>query len=230
MENKFLDGFRDGLPIALGYLAVSFSFGMTASSAGVPVWVSVMLSLLNVTSAGQFSALTLMTQTAALGEIAVSTLVINIRYALMSLVLTQRLMHMPAIKRMMIAFGVTDEIFTVSSTKSGKITGWYMLGLILFPIIGWVSGTLLGAVAGNILGEAIRTALSISLYAMFIAIVTPEAKKSHAVLFAVMIAVGLSCIIKWVPALHIISGGWAIIIASISAAVCAAALFPIKSE
>lgn len=230
MKKIFTDGLKDGLPIALGYLAVSFSFGMTASAQNVPVWVTIALSALNLTSAGQFSALTLMCKSAPLAEIAAATFVINIRYLLMSIVLSQKLVKMPIISRMAIAFGVTDEIFTVASTKPQKVGFTYMSGLILAPYIGWCLGTALGAMAGNLLGEAVSSALGIGLYAMFIAIVIPEAKSDKPVAFAAGIAVAISCIFHWWSALSSISAGWAVIIASVPAAAIAALVFPRNEE
>ncbi len=228
MKEKFMFGAKDGLPIALGYLAVSFSFGMTASGAAVPVWVAVALSALNLTSAGQFSALTLMCQSAPLAEIAAATFVINIRYLLMSIVLSQRLLPLSLPSRMLIGFGVTDEIFTVASTKPNKVGFWYMLGLIAVPYIGWSLGTFLGAVAGNLLGEAVSSALGIGLYAMFIAIVLPAAREERPVMFATLVAVLLASIVYFVPAFSHISGGWSVIIASVAAAALSALLFPTK--
>lgn len=230
MKRYFIDGIKDGLPIALGYLAVSFSFGMTASAENVPVWVAIALSALNLTSAGQFSALTLMCQSAPLAEIAAATFVINIRYLLMSIVLSQKLVKMPIAKRMAIAFGVTDEIFTVASTKPQKVGFTYMAGLIFAPYIGWCLGTALGAVAGNLLGEAVSSALGIGLYAMFIAIVLPEARADKAVAFAAGIAILISALISWWSVLSSISAGWAVIIASVPAAAIAALLFPRKEQ
>lgn len=226
MKRKFTDGIKDGLPIALGYLAVSFSFGMTASAENVPIWVSIALSALNLTSAGQFSALTLMCKSAPLAEIAAATFVINIRYLLMSIVLSQKLVKMPVLGRMAIAFGVTDEIFTVASTKPQKVGFAYMSGLIFAPYIGWCLGTALGAVAGNLLGEAVSSALGIGLYAMFIAIVLPEARGDKAVAVTAGIAVAISCVMRWWSVLSGISAGWAVIIASVPAAAIAALIFP----
>lgn len=226
MNKQIIYGAKDGLPIALGYIAVSFSFGMSASAQQVPVWVSVALSALNLTSAGQFSALTLMCASAPIAEIAAATFVINIRYLLMSIVLSQRLVKMPAAKRLAVAFGVTDEIFTVASTKPHKVGFLYMLGLIAVPYIGWCLGTFLGAVAGNLLGEAVSSALGIGLYAMFIAIVLPAARSDRAVMFAAGVAVMVSCLFYWWSFLSAVSSGWAVIIASVLAASLAAAIFP----
>ncbi len=230
MKSNFLFGARDGIPIALGYLAVSFSFGMAASTEGVPIWVSVMLSALNLTSAGQFSALTLMCKSAPVLEVAAATLVINIRYLLMSIVLSQKVEKMPLIKRMLISFGVTDEIFTVSSTKPKKVGFSYMAGLIIVPYVGWVLGTLIGAVLGEWLPVSVSAALSVSLYAMFIAIFLPPAAEDKSVLFAVLVAVVLSSLLKWVNVFQSISSGWAVIFASVPAALLAALLFPRKTE
>lgn len=230
MRKDFMFGARDGLPIALGYLAVSFSFGITASAQGVPIWVSIALSALNLTSAGQFSALTLMCQSAPLAEIAAATFVINIRYLLMSVVLSQRLIKLPVLSRMLVAFGVTDEIFTVASTTPRKIGLSYMLGLIVVPYIGWTLGTALGAMAGNLLGDAVSSALGIALYSMFIAIILPAARVDKPVYAAAGIAIAISCILTWCSIFSGISAGWAVIIASVPAAALAAYFFPRKEE
>ena len=192
----------------------------------MPVWVAVALSALNMTSAGQFSALTLMCQSAPLAEIAAATFVINIRYLLMSIVLSQKLVPLPIASRMLIGFGVTDEIFTVASTKPQKVGFAYMMGLIAVPYIGWTLGTLLGAAAGSLLSEAFSSALGIGLYAMFIAIVLPAAREEKSVLFAAALAVGIASLLYWVPMLSGISGGWSVIIASVAAAALAALVFP----
>lgn len=228
MKGDFIYGAKDGLPIALGYVAVSFSFGMAASTAGVPVWVSVALSALNMTSAGQFSALTLLCTAASLAEIAAATIVVNIRYLLMSLVLSQKIETMTLPKRMAVAFGVTDEIFTVASTKPNRVGFLYMMGLIGVPYIGWAAGTFLGAEAGNLLGTAVSSALGICLYAMFVAIVLPEAREQKSVAAAALTAVALACIFRWWSVFSALSEGWAVIIASIAGACAAAALFPRK--
>ena len=174
MELK--NGLRDGLPICLGYLAVSFSFGMLAVSGGLPLWGAVALSMTNLTSAGQFAALNLMLANAPFVEIGVATLIINIRYLLMSLVLSQKIEKMPLAKRLILSFGITDEIFTVASTRYNRVGFWYMLGLILTPYIGWSVGTVLGACINSLLPAAVSNALGISLYAMFIAIVVPAGR------------------------------------------------------
>ena len=136
LENRFSQGIRDSVPIGLGYLSVSFTFGMAAVSGGLPLGAAVIMSLTNLTSAGQFSALTLIIEQAGLFELALSQLVINLRYALMSLSLSQKVdQKMKAYERAMIAFGITDEIFALSSSRYERIGKWYMLGLMTFPML-----------------------------------------------------------------------------------------------
>lgn len=218
----FSDGIRAGISIALGYIPVSFSFGMTAVSSGIPAWAVILISMTNLTSAGQFAGTTLIAASAPLAETALTTLIINIRYMLMSFALSQRLEKMGLVKRMVTAFGITDEIFAVALTRRRKLTYEFMLGLIAAPYFGWAFGTALGALAGNLLPPRLSSCLGIMLYAMFIAIFIPEMKKSRAVLTAVLTAAAVSC------ALYKLSAGWSVIISALAASALAAAIFPVK--
>lgn len=229
-KTEFWKGIKNGLPIAIGYVAVSFSFGMIAAQANIPVWAALVISMTNLTSAGQFAGLNLIAAAAPLSEIAVTTLIINLRYMLMSLALSQRLEHMKLLKRALIAFGVTDEIFSVASVRTGRISFGYMLGLICMPYIGWSAGTFLGAAAGNILPDSIISCMGIALYAMFLAIFIPASKKQKSVLATVLFAITISCILKYVPVFSFISSGWAIIIATLTAAAFGATVFPRREE
>lgn len=231
MENSFKRGLKDGLPIALGYLAVSFSFGILASSNDVPVWITLLISMTNLTSAGQLAGLSVMISCGSLFEIALTQLIINLRYALMSLSLSQKVDEkISRVSRAAISFAVTDEIFAVSSTKEGSVGRRYFAGLAFLPYFGWALGTLLGAIAGNILPDIVTSALGIAIYGMFIAIFVPPAKKFKPVLKVVMLAIIVSCIFYWVPVLNRVSGGFAIIIATVVAAAFGAHFFPIKEE
>lgn len=230
-ENSFMTGLRDGIPIALGYVSVSFTFGIMAVMGGLPVWAALLISMTNLTSAGQFAGLNLMIAGGSYFEAAATQLVINMRYALMSVSLSQKLCDgVGTPNRMGIAYGVTDEIFAVSTTKKGSVGPKYMYGLILMPYIGWSLGTLLGGISGMILPESIRSALGIAIYAMFIAIVVPPSKESRAVLAVVISAAALSSILAWTPILCNISGGFAIIICTLVCAGAAALIAPIKTE
>lgn len=236
--NSFKRGVRDGVPIGLGYLSVSFAFGITVVSSGLSALTAASISMTNLTSAGQVAGLAVILAAGTLGEMALTQLVINLRYALMSMSLSQRLADNVGIfKRMLIAFFITDEVFALASDRSaasGKYLGdKYMYGLAVMPYIGWSAGTVLGALSGNILPLSLRNALGVAIYGMFIAIIVPPSKKNRGVLFAVLIAVLLSCVMNFVPqilALFEGAPGFVIIICAVSAAVLAAIFFPKTNE
>ncbi|HIZ64394.1 MAG TPA: AzlC family ABC transporter permease [Candidatus Blautia pullicola] len=231
VHNKIKAGLRDGIPIGLGYFSVSFTFGMLAVKSGISPFHAVLISLLNLTSAGQFAGLTVIVSGASLLEMALTQLVINIRYALMSVSLSQKLDESVKVRqRLLIAYGNTDEIFAVASAKPGTVGKWYMYGLILIPVAGWVGGTLTGAVASTLLPAAIISALGVALYGMFIAIVVPVARESREVLLVVAAALILSTAFYYLPVLKEISSGFSIIICTVTAAALGACLFPVKEE
>ena len=222
-------GLHDGIPIALGYLSVSFTFGLQCVADGLYWWQALLISLTNLTSAGQFAGLGIMRSGAGFYiEMACSQFVINMRYALMGLSLSQKTDDsVKGIHRWGVGFGITDEIFVMAMGSPNKVSNRYMYGLILLPVLGWSGGTFLGAVAGSILPAAVRSALCIAIYGMFLAIIIPPAKKSSAVLKVILIAVALSCCFKYVPVINRISGGFAIIISTVVAAALGALLFPV---
>ncbi len=223
----FLKGFRDGLPILLGYLSVAFAFGMLGTERGMPFWAPTLVSVTNFTGTGQFVGVTMLTNGAALLEIAITIFIINIPYFLMSLSFSQILDdNMPMWKRLIVAFGNTDEIFAVSMQQKGLLNFRYMMGLILSSYAGWVGGTFIGSVASSILPKAIISALGIAIFAMFIAIVVPPAKRSKPILMVILIAVGMSCIFKYVPVLNQLSSGWVVIICGVTASLIGAICCP----
>ncbi len=176
-------GFRKGLPIALGYIPVSFTFGLMAVTGGLPVWLTIFISASNITSAGQFAGTSLILAGAGYLEITLTTFIINIRYMLMSLSLSQKIQNkMPMYQRLIFAFGITDETFSVASMEQGKLPFYYLLGLITGPVCGWTLGTAMGALICSRLPENLSNAMGIALYGMFIAIIIPPAKKSTTVL------------------------------------------------
>ena len=229
--NDFKRGIRDGFPICLGYFSVSMAFGLTAVKAGLPVWTAVLISLTNLTSAGQFAGLNLMIVNGSMIELALTTFIINIRYFLMSLSVSQKLdKNFSTPKRLIASFGITDEVFAVSMQRMEDLTFRYMAGLIITPILGWTLGTLTGAVATSLLPAAVSNAMGIALYGMFIAIIVPPAREHKNVLFAVLVSIAASCCFAYIPALSVISGGWTVIIITVVVSAIAAWLFPIKEE
>lgn len=226
---EFIEGSRLSIPIALGYFPVSFTFGLMAVKGGIPVWIVILISMTNLTSAGQFAGTNLIIAGAGLAEIAVTTFVINIRYMLMSLSLSQKLTAgLSNIKRWVMAFGVTDETFTVAAMQKKDITFSFMTGLELLPYIGWAAGTAAGAIVCTLLPESLQNSMGIALYSMFIALVIPAAKKSKAALTVSGFAILISSILKWVPFFSFISGGWRIIISTVIACSLGAKIFPLE--
>lgn len=231
MNKVFRQGIRHGIPIALGYLSVSFAFGMKAVSDGLTVLQAVLISMTNLTSAGQIAAVPLMVGGASLAEMALTQLTINLRYALMSLSLSRKLDgSMGTLQRMIFSFANTDEIFAVASSQPGKVGKYYLYGLMLTPWIGWSLGTLLGAAAGTLLPAFVRTALGIAIYGMFLAIILPPARNSRPVRFVVLAAVAMSLCFHYIPGLNTVSSGFVIIICGVLAAALGAWRFPAEED
>lgn len=231
MNGDYRRGLLHGLPIALGYISVSFAFGIQATSLGLSPLQATLISLTNMTSAGQLAGLQLMATGAPLMEMALTQLTINLRYALMSLSLSQKLDGtMNTLHRLLLSFGNTDEVFAVASQQPGKLNRAYLYGLTNGPWLGWTLGTLLGALAGSVLPEAVTNALGIAIYGMFIAIVLPPFRRQKEVRAVVIISVALSCLMTLLPALNFISDGFRIILCAIVASALGAWLMPQPEE
>ncbi len=232
MKTKdFFTGMNAGLPICIGYFSVSFGFGAMAIAQGLTIWQAILISSSNLTSAGQFAGLTVIAAGAAIIEMILTQLVINSRYALMSLALSQRLG--PTVgtgRRLLTAFFITDEVFALGMSRGKQLTTAFFIGAGVVSALGWTAGTAMGAIAGSLLPESIRMALGVMLYGMFIAIVVPQAKEEKPILFSVALALVCSCLLSWTPWLNQISDGLAIVISTVAAASLCALLFPIKEE
>lgn len=228
-RSSFLRGAVAGIPIALGYLSVSFAFGITAVRAGLTYFQAAMISLTNLTSAGQVAGVEVIAASGSLLEMAAVQLTINLRYALMGISLSQNLdprFTLP--HRLIAAYGITDEIFAVCSTNEEPITPAYMYGITAIATLGWVSGTFIGGFAGQALPAAVTAALGIVIYGMFIAIIVPPAAKHRSILFTVLLAAALSILCKYL--LPSLSSGFSVIICAVLTSVFAALLFPKKDE
>ena len=226
---EFRDGLRMGLPVCFGYFSVSFGFGAMAVAQGLSLWEAVLISASNLTSAGQFAGLTVITAGAAILELILTQLVINSRYALMGLALGQRLgPSVGTLPRMAMAFFDTDEVFALGMSRQGQLTPAFFLGAGTVAAIGWIGGTAAGALAGSLLPASIRAVLGVMLYGMFIAIVVPQARAEKPVLFNVVLALIFSCLFTWAPVLKDVSGGLAIVICTVLAAVLTSLVFPVE--
>ena len=227
MNASFKKGIRHGIPIALGYLSVSFAFGMKAVGDGLTWLQAVLISATNLTSAGQIAGLPLMTGGAGLAEMALTQLTINLRYGLMGLSLGRKLDgSMGTLQRLIFSFADTDEIFAVASAQPGLVGKHYLYGLMLTPFLGWTLGTLLGGVAGTLLPAFLRSALGIAIYGMFLAIILPPAREKQPVRFVVLLAVGMSLCFRYIPGLNRVSSGFVIIICAVAAAAAGALRYP----
>lgn len=228
----FKKGFKNGIPIFLGYLAVSFTFGIAAKNAGISSAQAILISAANLTSAGQFAALSVIASQASYVEMALTQLVINLRYCLMSSSLSQRFDEkIKPYHRYLIAYGVTDEIFGVSSAYSEEnVPPAYCYGIIAVSWPGWVLGTALGCLSGSLLPARILSALGVALYGMFIAIIVPPTKTNRVLLGVVAISMLFSLVFAVTPVLKTVSSGFRVIILTVVIAGVAAWLFPVKEE
>lgn len=227
-RKKFLEGLRDGLPIALGYLAVSFGIGISCHAAGITALQGFLMSLLNNASAGEYGGITVITENAGVWMMILMTLIINARYMLMSCALSQKLSpDTPLGVRMLIGFDVTDEVFGIAIAQEGLLDIWYFIGAMCAAIPGWSLGTLFGALAGNVLPVWAMNGFSVMLYGMFLAIIMPEGKKNRVVLGCI----GVSFVLSGLAArlLPMLSGGMRILLLTIFISAAAAILFPRES-
>ena len=228
---QFRYGLKDGVPIGLGYLAVSFTFGIMAKKAGISTLAAVVMSLTNLTSAGQFAALGVIQSGAPFVEMAAVQFIINLRYCLMSCSLSQKLDRaMPFFHRFLISYGVTDEVFGVSACREGVLSPFYAYGLICVAVPGWTFGTLLGAVSGDLLPARLLSALSVALYGMFLAIVIPPARGSRILAGVVAVSMAASLLFSVIPVLSGISSGFKVILLTVLIAGAAAFFFPVGEE
>ena len=230
-KSVLLDGIRDGVPIALGYFAVSFSLGIAARRAGFSPFQGFLASLLNNASAGEYAAFALITTGASYLQVAIITLIANARYLLMSCALAQKFTpDTPFIHRLIIGYDVTDELFGITIARKGPLNPWYTYGAILLAAPAWASGTALGIIAGNLLPLRAVSALSVALYGMFLAIIIPPARKSKIVAALVAISFFLSFICNYLPGIASLSDGTRTILLTVLISAAAAILFPVKQE
>ena len=229
VNNNKKMGLRDGFPVGLGYLAVSFAFGIVAKTSGLTIYEALLISLTNLTSAGQLAAVPIITAGGSLIELAMTQFIINSRYLLMSVSLSQRFAKNVRLRdRFLLAFANTDELFAVAIGKSQPLGRSYLYMLIIYPYLGWSLGTLLGAVAGSILPQVLLNALGIALYAMFVAILVPAAKQNKGTAFCIIASAFASCAFYFLPMLKDIPSGFVIMILSFSISIVFALIAPLK--
>ena len=227
----YFKGLRDGIPIALGYFAVAFTLGIAAKKAGLGAFQAFLASGLTNASAGGYAAFTLIGSGAAYIELAITELIVNARYLLMSCALSQKIApETPLFHRMLMAFDVTDEIFGISVSVTGTLNPFYSYGAMSVAIPGWAFGTLFGVIMGNVLPARLVSALSVGLYGMFLAIIIPPARKNKIIAALVIISMAASLAFSKISLLANVSDGMKIIILTVVISLLAAVLFPVKDE
>ena len=228
---NYREGLRDGIPIALGYLAVSFTLGIAARNLHIRALPATIMSLVNFTSAGEFAALGIISAGAPYLEMIISQAIINLRYLLMSCALSQKLAPDASLfHRFWTGFFITDEILGVSSGRPGHLTPFYTYGTASIAIPGWALGICLGVILGTALPDRITRALSVALYGMFLAVIIPPARKDRIIAGLVVISMLASYLFTMIPALSGISSGMRVIILTVLISGAAAFLFPIKED
>lgn len=230
-RKQFARGLRTGIPISLGYLAVSFTMGITAKNAGLTAFQATLTSLLVNASAGQYAAFTMMAVNSGFLELAIMEAVTNARYILMSCALSQKLPSTAKLwQRMTIGFNVNDEIFGMAIAEEDKLNPYYYFGMMAIAMPGWALGTFLGTSVGNILPASAVSALSVGLYGMFLAVIIPASKKSKIILGVVIVSMAASFAMEVIPLFSAIASGTRTIILTVVIASAAAVLFPVKEE
>ena len=225
----FVRGMRDGIPICLGYFAVSFALGIAGRGVGMNAVQAFVMSLTMVASAGQFAAITLIGAGAGIIEMITTTIVVNLRYLLMSCSLTQKLSpETKLLHRLALSYCMTDEIFGLSISVDGFLRPVYTYGITMISVSGWCLGTVLGVVAGNILPALVTNALGVAMYGMFLAIIIPPAKENHFLGALVAVSMAASGLFSILPYLKAISSGFRVIILTILIAGIAAVIHPIE--
>ncbi len=225
IKQDFFSGFKKSVPIMMGYIPVSFTYGLMARGEGLDAFTTILISLTSFTSAGQFAGTHVIVDGGTFLEMAMTTFIINIRYTLMSLSLSQRVIDMSVVKKMIIAFGITDESFTVSSFEEGTLSFPFMLGLSFFPFLSWIFGTLLGATTSSILSPRLQDSMGIALYGMFLALIVPQAKRDKKIFSVVIVAISISTLFRFTPILSRVSSGWVVIVSTVISASFGAILF-----
>ena len=227
-RSEWLDGVKQGIPIACGYFFVSFTFGILGASLGFRWWETVLISMTNLTSAGQVAGVWTIAAGGSAGGLALSQLLINLRYSLMGISLSQNTDDdFTGVKRATLGFGITDEIYAVAVNRPKPVSSWFFFGLIFLPYFGWSLGTLAGALFGGVIPESVTNVMTLAIYGMFIAIVFPHMRKERGVLVVALLAAAVSCVMYVVPLLSRIPVGFRIIVCAVLAAVAGAILFPI---
>lgn len=228
-QTALQQGFRDGIPIGLGYFAVSFSLGIVARNAGLSAFQGFLASALCSASAGEYAGFTLIAAMGTFLEIAIITFITNARYLLMSCALSQKAEPgLPLRHRLLTAFYITDELFAITIARPGYLNPYYTYGAILIAVPCWAFGTAFGVIAGNLLPLRLVSAFSVALYGMFLAVIIPPARKEKVIAGLILLSFAASFLAAYLPVISDISDGTRTILLTVIISAAAAILFPRK--
>ena len=228
-SDAFRLGMRHGIPIMLGYLAVSFALGIPARNAGLSVIQAGIASLTNMASAGEYAGFQVIREDSGLVAMALMTLIANARYLLMSCALSQKLapdLRMP--HRLLLGMTVTDEMFALSVAAPGMLNPWYPYGMFAVSATGWTAGTMLGVVVGNALPARLVSALSVSLFGMFLAAIVPKARQDRFIRAVIILSLALSGLCAVLPGIRTLSSGMRVILLTVLISAGAAIVHPVE--
>ena len=228
-KTAFLRGMRDGVPIGLGYIAVSFSLGIAVRNAGMNALQGFLLSAFGMASAGEYAAVTVIAADASYLEMVLVTVIANARYFLMSFALSQRIQpDLPMKHRLAIGYSITDELFGIAVAQEKPLHPYYSYGSYLVAVPCWAGGTAAGVIAGNLLPEQVVSALSVALFGMFLAVIIPPARRDRVIFIFILLSFGASFMLSWL--LPVLSAGTRTILLTVALSAVAAALFPVAEE
>ena len=220
--SHFKKGSQAGFPIVIGYLPIALAFGILSKTSGITLLESIMFSSIVYAGASQFMALTMIAMGAGTLGIVLTTFLVNFRHFLMSASIAGKIKNEKKSILPLIAFGITDETFSVASFSKENLTSSFMMGLELAAYLSWNVGTIAGYLLGSTLPDSIQASMGIALYAMFIALVTPMAKKFLKIASLVILS---GIVNSLVGRFASVPRGWGIIIAIISVSILGVFIF-----
>lgn len=224
-------GLRDGFPLAIAYFTLSFAFGIFASNHNIGSFESFLISLTNVTSAGQFVGVTLIAKKISFIEMALTQLILNSRYLIMSCSVSQKYdSDLPLIHRCLVSLAITDEIFGMVSCQKGKVSPFYTYGIMCMTTSSWCLGTICGCISGSLLSPTLTSALHFVLYCLYFAIIIPPSKTDKAVRYVCIASIIIAVIFSYLPYIKTIQPGIRILIITLIVSSIAAVLKPVEKD
>ncbi|MEH7546442.1 AzlC family ABC transporter permease [Neobacillus vireti] len=215
-SSEFKKGFQAGVSIGIGYFPIALTFGLLAKTSGLSIYETVLMSLIVFAGAAQYISLSLIAYGTGIFEIILTTFIVNIRHFLMSATLNEKVEKDRLLKKLLYAFGITDETFSVAATREDSVSTGYMFGIISVSYSSWVVFSGVGHLIGASLPQTLQHSMGVALYAMFIGLLVPSMKKSAKVIFLAVLGAVFNSIFTLS---HIMAQGWSIVSATLLSAI-----------